>query len=180
MARLQESDYLQGFRFHVQLFDSAEGMPNFLNDFTKTATTVGDEAGFNSCTLPELSVETVLYREGTYKFTKKFPGVPEYTDVSLMRGVVKTDTGFYDWVRAAGTGGEYRTGVSILHYQRADIDPETGFGEAIPDEAARKYNCFECVPVRGKPAADLEGNSGEVSMAEMDFALEWFEIEVNS
>ena len=135
---------------------------------------VGNVAGFQSCTLPEASTEATEYREGIYKFTKKFPGVPTFTDVTLMRGIVPTDTGFHDWAITAMTGGEYRSHVRILHYQRGDITP--GTDEAVPGTAAREYQCFECFPIRAKPAADLEAMTGEVSMGEMDFSLEYFTI----
>jgi phage tail-like protein len=162
MARVESTDPLHNFRFHVRTaseqgqFSSSEG-----------------EAGFQSCTLPEVSAEAVEYREGTYTYTRKFPGLPTVTDVSLMRGVTKTDTSFFDWIQAAIRGGEYRTDMTIYHWHR---DGKT-YGTLSDLNAARKYLCYEAFPIRVKPAADLDATSADVAIAEMDVAIEYFEIE---
>ena len=153
---------LHAFRFHVRTV-SEQGQ--FSGD--------DGEAGFQSVTLPEISTEAVEYREGTYTYTRKYPGVPTVSDVTLMRGVTKKDTSFFDWIMASVKGGEYRTDMTIYHWHR---DGKT-HGVLADLNSARKYNCYECLPTRVKPAADLDATSSEVSMAEIDVALEYFEIE---
>ena len=72
---------------------------------------------------------------------------------------------------AAISGGEYRANIQILQFGREDLPAEFSaneFAEPPSGEGARVYNCFECVPIRVKPAADLDATSGEVSMAEVD------------
>jgi len=162
MARAVSTDPLHNFRFHVRT-ETEQGQ--FSGD--------EGEAGFQSVTLPEVSVESVEYREGTYTYTRKYPGVPTVTDITLMRGVTKTDTSFWTWLMAAVEGGEYRTNLTIYHWHR---DGKT-HGSLADLNAARKYNCYECMPMRVKPAADLDATSSEVALAEMDVALEYFEIE---
>ena len=163
MARSQSSDPLHGFRFHVKAESEVMAFTDPENG----------EAGFQSVTLPELSTDIVEYKEGIHTYTKKFPGIPTVSDMTLMRGVTKTDTAFFDWVLAAIEGGEYRTNLTVYHWHR---DGKT-HGQADDLNAARKYNCYECVPMRCKPAADLESQAGEVSLAEVDVAVEWFAIE---
>jgi len=169
MARAESSDFLQNFRFHVRVVD---GAVDFLK-FDPGAVGVSAEAGFQSVTLPEETFEMAEYREGIYKYTKKFPGPPTFTDVSLMRGIVADDSSFYRWAASQRAGGPYRVDISIEHHHRDD--QPVGTGETIAQTSARTYLCHECAIVRAKPGADLDATSGEVSMAECDFALEWYE-----
>ncbi len=172
MARLQATDFLLSFRFQVSTlaFNGEENPLAFEND--------GKAAGFQSVTLPEITLEATEYREGIYKYTRKYPGPPTITEVSCMRGVVKTDTAFFDWCVAAMSGAEYRADIQILQYTRSDMPGPSSPDEYsdLPDHGSRAYNCFQCVPVRVKPAGDMDATSGEVSMAEIDFAPEYFTI----
>lgn len=163
MARTEASDPLHSFRFHVRTETEA-------GQYTDSD---GGEAGFQSCTLPELSAESVEYREGHYTFTRKFSGVAQVSDISMMRGVTKQDTSFFDWMWTAVTGGEYRTNLTIYHWHR---DGKT-HGSISDLTKARKYNCYECFPTRCKPAGDLDATSGDVSIAELDIAVEYFDTE---
>jgi phage tail-like protein len=175
MARPVTSDFLQNFRFHVSVMEGFDGI-----SFSGSGSPhVSGEAGFQSASLPDISIEAAEYREGTFKYTKKFPGPPTISDVSLMRGVVAADTAFFDWAISTISGGAYRCDIKILQYQRGDLPTPSNPAEnaSIPAEAARIYKCFECVPTRAKPAGDLDATSGEVAMAECDFALEYFTVE---
>jgi len=173
MARAESSDFLQNFRFHVRVIEG----PDFL-----FADKIGDvgvkgEAGFQSVTLPEETFEASEYREGIYKYTKKFPGPSTFTDVSLMRGVSKYDTGFYRWAASQRGGGPYRADILIEHHHRDDVP--VGIGDGIAAKAARGIFCHECMVIRSKPGADMDATSGEVSMQELDFAIEWFELKID-
>ena len=175
MARIQATDFLLSFRFQVRMVELANGeAPDYLN-FERPD---DSQAGFQSVTLPEMTIEATEYREGTYKYTRKFPGPPTISEVSCMRGVVRADTSFFDWCVAAISGSEYRATINIAQFTREDLpQPETPFEfTELPTIAARNYTCYECVPVRVKPAGDLDATSGEVSMAEVDFAPEYFAI----
>ena len=175
MARAQATDFLQGFRFHVEVMESKGDNPLLFS----TETGVQSLAGFQSVTLPELTAEAVEYREGTYKYTKKFSGVPTVGDATLMRGVSKKDTAFFDWVVAAISGAEYRCDIKIMQFGRENM-PTADAGEyaKVHATAARIYKCYQCVPTRVKPTADFDATSSEISMAEVDFALEYFTIDV--
>jgi phage tail-like protein len=162
MGRAQSTDPLHNFRFHVRTssgqgqFSSSEG-----------------EAGFQSVTVPEVSLEVTEYREGTYTYTRKYPGIPTVGEISMMRGVTKTDSSFFDWIQAAIRGGEYRTDMTIYHWHR---DGKT-HGVLADLNAARKINCYEVFPSRVKVGGDLDATSSEVSIAEMEVAMEYFEVE---
>lgn len=169
MARAEVTDPLQSFRFHATATDIEDAI-------IFTGGIEGAEAGFQSITIGEKSIEAIEYREGTMKYTKKFPGIPSFSDSTLMRGVLIADTAFWNWIMRAGSTGEYRTEIVIWHYHRADdtadpTAPNTAY------EGTRLYKLKEALPIRVKPAGDMDSTSGEVSLAEVDVAMEWLEIE---
>lgn len=155
MARAENTDFYQSFRFHVV-------EPNgFLNP----------AAGFQAVGTPEYTVENVDYREGIYKYTRKYPGIPSTAEITLSRGVARRASNFFTWVRAVIEGGEYRTDLEIWHFHR--VDP---FG--IDGAPSRVYRLLNAFPVRVKIAADLDSQGSDVSLEELDIAFEEFEPEI--
>ena len=177
MARAESTDFLQNFRFHVTVFDGPDYLLYGRDGSNLAASSAGSspQAGFQSVTLPDETFEASEYREGIYKYTKKFPGIPTYSDVSMMRGITVRDTSFYNWGLAQRGGGSYRADVAIEHHHRENVP--SGSGEKFADIVGRKVLCYECMVTRSKPGADLDATSGEVALAELDFALEYYEIE---
>jgi len=171
MARAAVDDLMQGFRFHVVA--TKQDTTNPL-EFNRPGEFDGaGQAGFQSVTIPELSVEATEYREGTFQWTQKYPGPPTVSDCTLMRGVAKADTTFYDWVRDSVDGEEYRCDVTIYHYQRTEMGSAT---QAEASDTFRRIECKNCFGIRAKPAGDFDSMSGEVSLAEVDFAVESFDV----
>ena len=169
--RAAVDDLMQGFRFHVTA-SNAGGVDPL--QFTREGEYEGAaQAGFQSVTLPEITVEATEYREGTFKWTQKYPGPPTVSDCTLMRGVTKGDTQFHQWVMGSVDGAEYRCDVTIWHYQRAEMGQAN---QAETSNDMRRVECHNCVPIRSKPGADFDSMSGEVSMAEVDYAMEWFDV----
>tara|TARA_B100001094_G_scaffold330291_1_gene395162 strand:+ start:293 stop:868 length:576 start_codon:yes stop_codon:yes gene_type:complete len=175
--RNSSADYFQNFRFHVKTIGDAD----FSLEYSQDGVGPGGIAGFQSCTIPEISVDAVEYREGTFKYTRKFGGIPTFSDVSLMRGVVNTDLTFYNWIMTFLNGGRYRADIQIDHYHVVDGDVfQTSQEDSeIATTPSRSYKCFNCIPIRCKIDADLDATATDVSVSEMDFALEFFEPVVN-
>lgn len=171
MSRAAANDLMQSFRYHVTASDIDGRDP--LSFARQGEFEGGGEAGFQSATFPELSVEIAEYREGTSKWTQKYPGPPTVSDVTLMRGVAKRDTTFYDWTRDSVDGDEYRCDVTIWHYQRTEMGMANN---SETDNTVRNVVCKNCFGLRAKPDGDLDSTSAEVSLAEVDFAMESFEI----
>lgn len=172
MARSVVGDFLQGYRFHVQAFGStADTVKPFESDGMRDEETFNNaQAGFQSCSLPEMTMDSVEYREGNAKYTMKQPGIPTYTDITLMQGVTRKNTAFFDWITKSSNGNEYRVDLKIYHYSRDQIS-------ITPDDKdVRIYYCFECFPIRVKPGADLDSTGSEISLAECDIAIEYFSI----
>jgi phage tail-like protein len=164
---------MQGFRFHVTAETKGVGDP-LQPKPARPGEFQGDgQAGFQNVTLPELSIEPVEYREGTFTWTQKYPGPPTVSDCTLMRGISKKDTAFFDWVSGSVEGLEYRADITIWHYQRSEMASAT---KAAKSSDFRRVLCHNCVPTRVKPAGDLDSMAGEVSMAEVDFAMESFDL----
>ena len=155
MARAQSSDFLQNFRYLV----TATAFPGGGDPLQA-------EGGFNSVTIPDITVEIAEYREGIFTFTRKFPGIPAFTDVTLTKGVVRGDTKFFDWIQRCIGDTEYRTDVLIYHFHRDDrVNP------------AKVYRLNEAFATRTKLAGDLDATSSDVSISEMDISFEFLQLD---
>jgi len=171
--RAANTDFMQNFRYHV-VANNGDGdplQPAIQSD--REGHETNGQAGFQSVTIPELSVEASEYREGISRWTEKYPGVPTVSDLTLMRGVTKRDTAFFDMVMASILGDEYRADVTIYHYQRSEMDLATS---ATVGDTIRRIECGECFATRAKPNGDLDSTAGDVSLAEVDIAVEKFDI----
>lgn len=179
MARAQETDFLSSMRFHVDVVPVGNGQ--------HTLRTGGNtpQAGFTNVSTPELTVDPAEYKEGQMVYTRKFPGNPSVSDITMSRGVARADSSFWDWARVVVEGsGDYRATVSIKHYHR-----DTSLTRGVADRSlenktdldlnspARVYKLYEAFPVRHKVAADLDGTASEISIMELDVTYESFEIE---
>lgn len=180
MARAKTTDYLHNFRFHVivQGFGAA-GTPQL-----KSATADGTvTAGFNTCSTPEATQEAVEYREGHFIYTRKYSGLPTISDISLSRGVAKADGTFWQWMKSVIEGNEeYRANLRILHFHR-DSKPATSTTPGLPNTVQKaleagsiEYRCQEAFPIRHKVASDLDATGSEVSIQELDLAIENFDV----
>ena len=151
MARALSSDFFQGYAFHVREPN------NYL--------AVG--AGFQNVDVPEVTVNAVEYREGTYTYTRKQPGIPTQGELSLRRGVTRASSDFYNWILNVIEGRDYRTDLEIYHYHRVD----EGF-QQTDGTPSRIYRALECFPTRYKPAETLEATSEDISVEDLGLAYE--------
>jgi hypothetical protein len=175
------SDYMQGFRYHVVAYPVSGSddplQPSIKSNVGKHGAGTAAQAGFQSVTVPELSVEASEYREGIFKWTEKYPGVPTVSDISLIRGVVKEDTAFHRMVMDSIEGIEYRCKVEIYQYHRSEMTDELG---NVGVAGSRVIRCHECFATRAKPNGDLDSTAGDISLSEIDLCMEWFELDVSN
>jgi len=151
MARAIDTDFYHNFRFHV--VDPAGG-------------NLDRVAGFKTCSVPDLSVDTSEYREGVYKYTRKFPGVPKVGECSLTKGVAKKDSDFQKWLFKCINGGQtYRTDMDILEYH---IQDEWG----IDGHPSKVIHLKECFPSSVKLTGDKDASSSDVAIQEMTLMAE--------
>jgi len=188
MARAASEDYLQNFRFHVtaSLGGAVGNADDGFDPLRFEAGSGGGSgeasvAGFQSVSYPEVSVNPAEYRDGINVFTKKQPGIPTFTDITMMRGVVRRDTRFFDWIIRYFEGYQYRADLTIAQWDQvahpakpdgSGTDELTGFDSTL----ARTVEVFEAFPLTVKPAADLDANADDISLAEVTVAYERFTI----
>lgn len=177
MARAMSTDFLHSMRFHVEAI--GVGGVQRLNVPGRP------QAGFSAVTTPEASVEPVEYKEGNMIYTRKQPGNPSMSDITLTRGVARGDTSFWDWARVVLEGsGEYRADLEIKQFHRDTAlvrsQPATGDQPNLTNldinTPARIYHVREAFPTRCKPGADFDATASEISIGELDCSYESFEI----
>lgn len=163
MARASNTDFYHSFKYQVKVVTAGiEG-----------ASSLGAQGGFNSVTLPEITMEQVEYKEGTYLYRRKYPGDVTFSDLTLSRGVAKANTDFYKWIRAGFLGKEYRVDFIIRHFHRDDLQNLSDYTNAA---AKRTITCYNAFPSRVKPGSDFDSMSSDVSLEECDITLEYFEL----
>lgn len=163
MPRAQSTDFFHAMRFHV----TATGRGG------SGQTPFGVQGGFTTCVMPEHTIELVEYKEGIYVYRRKFPGDTTVSDITLTRGVVKAGTELFKWILDTTFGREYRVDMTIRHFHRDDV---VGLADYTSAKPSRTIDCFECFPIRVKPGSDFDGQSSEISLQEIDIAVERFTI----
>jgi phage tail-like protein len=157
MARSIDTDLYHNFRFHV--VDPAGG-------------NLDPVAGFSKVTIPNISMEPAEYREGVYKYTRKYPGIPKVGDCEMTKGVVKKNSDFLTWIFKPINGGQnYRSDLLIEEYHISDE-----FG--IAGTPSRIIRIKEVFPVDVKPSADKDATQADVSLQTLKLAVEEIEVEV--
>lgn len=170
-------------RFHVTAAIATGGPAD--QDLNSSVKNGKAQAGFSTCSVPEATVEPSEYREGGYVYTRKQPGNPSMNDIDMARGVTRGDSTFWKWLRVVIEGsGEYRADLTIMHYHR-----DTSLNREYPavgtvnlagidlDKPARQYLVYEAFPTRHKVAGDLDATASEISIQELTFAFESFEVQ---
>jgi len=158
MARAASTDPYLNFRFHV--VDPAGG-------------NLDPIAGFTSVSTPDISIDPAEYREGVFRWTRKYPGVQTVGELQLMKGTVRRDSDFFGWLLRVINGGvdEYRTDLMIMEFHITD---EFGINGA----PSRIMRCRECWPSQGKPMADKDATGSEVAVQELTCTVEEVEVEI--
>jgi phage tail-like protein len=183
VARSVASDFMQSMRFHVTSAIASGGAADL--DMNSSVQQGKAQAGFNNVTTPEATSESVEYREGTYIYARKFPGNPTVSDLTMQRGVTRGDSSFWKWLRVVIEGsGEYRADLQIAHYHRDraltreyPAQGTVNLAGINLDNPARTYHVHEAFPTRHKVAGDLDSTASDISIMELDFSYEAFEIQ---
>lgn len=181
MPRPKSTDFLHNFRFHVRVATDDDA------DVLDSAGSKPD-AGFSAVTTPEASHDAVEYREGHYIYTRKYPGLPTISEVTLSRGVALADSTFWRWMKdVIERGNEYRADLDIFHLHR-DSKPQTAsapgdktiseqeINVSGSDEGFIHYKCRQAFPIRHKVSTDLDATASEVSVKELELAIENFDV----
>jgi|HubBroStandDraft_6_1064221.scaffolds.fasta_scaffold1019509_2 phage tail-like protein len=162
-ARSQSTDPFSMNKFHVL---DTQGILNLSSP----------AAGFNTCTSPELTLGIAEYQEGIEAYRRKYPGEPTVTPVTLTKGIVKTDTTFYQWVLAGAENQPYRTNLIIRHYHRDDVTGLVNYQTAI---STRELRLAQALPSRVKMGNDFDSTAADISIEDIDIEYESLRLFVN-
>lgn len=157
MARAVDTDLYHNFRFHV--VDPAGG-------------NLDPVAGFRTASIPDITTDVPEYREGVFKYTRKYPGIPKVGDCSLSKGVVKKNSDFLAWILKCINGGQnYRSDITIQEYHISD---EWG----IDGSPSKVIQLKEVFPSSVKPTGDKDASSSDVAIQEITLACEEITVEL--
>ena len=162
-ARSQSTDPFLMNRFHIT---DTQGLLNLTTP----------AAGFQTCTMPQINLETHEYSEGLWTYRRKFVGQATFDDISMTKGVVKNDSSFFAWMRAGAEGYPYRTTITIKHYHRDDVTGLLDFSNATP---YRQIICYNAIPINTKLGSDFDAMSSDISVEEFTFGYEYLRLTVN-
>jgi len=164
MARAHGTDPYQGANFWVTMADGGGSFAAF-GEASSPHTEI--LAGFVTCSIPELTVESIEYKTGRDKWKRKFPGNKTVNDLTLTRGVMKAQNDFYQLaMQSQRQTQDYRFDMDIIQNHR--------------DGTYRIYHLQEAFVSRCKAASDLDANAADVAVEEMDVIYESFWIEEKS
>jgi len=114
-------------------------------------------------------MEIAEYKEGVWTYTRKQLGNPTFSDITMTRGIAKNDTAFSDYIRQAAEGTPVRTDFQILQFHRDDVEGLLEYTNASPSRIIR---CFNALPIRVKYGSDFDATASDISIQEIDFAIE--------
>lgn len=118
--------------------------------------------------MPDHSVDVVPYREGTDRYSRKFPGVNTVGAITFSRGIFRRESDVYDWFLKTVNGGEdYRTDLILNEYHISDE-----FG--IDGTPSRVTRLEEVVPQSVKPTDDKDASGSDVAISTMTCEVERF------
>lgn len=135
-------------------------------------------ASFQAISLPEQSIETLEYSEGIFTYSRLYPGRSSFGTVTCSRGVVRGESGLGKWIRRTAEGWNYRATLAIHHFHREDVSGKMSYLDKNI-EPSRSIILINCFPIRFKPGSDFDAMGAEISVEEIEFAVERVVIEEN-
>jgi phage tail-like protein len=130
--------------------------------------------GFNKCSALEAEIEEVKYREGgDIRPTTKDAGLVDFSDLTIERAAVASDSDLYDWVQtvtnlvsdlgleAAGPDGSYKRTMDIVcrNNRKAVI---------------KRWRIYEAWPKKFK-AGEWDNGTSEKTMESVELSINGFE-----
>jgi hypothetical protein len=180
MARSRALDYLQSYHFWLIEISVSERAPFFAAGALTH--------GFQSISMPEITADTQSFRPANSLYPVNYNASYSTGAITLTRGVTPYDSSFYRWIRRTTEGSDriYRNFL-LLHFSSIGVDSGgeplalssvvegVGIGNLETLRGFGKgYILWDCLPTRYKAGSDLEGNSGDVSLAELDIQPYYF------
>lgn len=123
------------------------------------------EIGFTEVSGLEIETELIEYREGNNKeySTVKMPGLKSYSNLTLKRGVFKSENQFYDWFNSIKLNSVDRHNITISLLNE----------EHEPVVVWKIKNAWPVKIV----STDLKSDDNEVAIEELEIAHEGLNIQ---
>lgn len=140
---------LTGFHFKVEWTDDKENV------------SFSEVSGLN------VSTTAIEYREGSDKnyTTLKMPGLRKYSNITLKRGTMATDSGFYAWFNTINNNMVTRRDITITLLDEKHLPVIT-------------WNVVNAFPVK-YDSGSLNAAKGEVLIESVELACESFSVTWN-
>lgn len=125
----------------------------------------GSNLGFTEVSGLNIENKVLEYRDGiSPEYSKiKMPGMREFSNITLKRGVFTGDNEFYKWLNT----------ISLNNVERRDITISLLNEKHEPVVVWKVHNAF---PVKVQ-STDLKGDGNEVAIEQLDLAHEGLTIE---
>ena len=200
MARSGSVDPVSAFRFEVQIISLSLSPAQIIKGLRNSGFSQFTRAGFSTCTIPESTTTVTEYRENVDNFgMKKIPGLTRFNDITLTRGVIKSDTvlaNIPDRILAtqAADGNDF---VKWVH-QVASFNPALSVAQTLSGttrnvilrqsnefrkdmiiimrdregNAVRRWFLLDVWPTRYKGGTDLDASAETISMESLTLTYE--------
>ena len=120
----------------------------------------GTRAGFTEVSGLSMEIEPIEYREGSFieNSSKKIPGIRKYSNITLKRGIIKSDNDMYNWFNTvSGNTIEKRDlTISLLNENH---------------EPVITWKLKDAFPIKIE-WSDLKANANEVAIESIEIAHE--------
>lgn len=174
------SDVLMNYHFHV------------LDVSIQTPIVLSLAYGFQSCTAPEIQINTKEIKEGTFPYPHTVMESAKVSDFNLTNGAKFFDSDFYDWINSF-VNGEPNTRRNLLIIQYSEINTnyaasKIGIQNFLPGGSAlqpffdivgripaRAWLCHSCIPISYKVSDDFDALSHSPSLQHLGFSCKFFE-----
>lgn len=126
----------------------------------------GTRVGFTEVSGLDIEVQAIDYREGSYKDYQvtKMPGIPQFTNISLKRGILKGDDEFYGWL----------TTIKLNEVDRRDITISLLNEDHEPIAVWQVQNAWPCKLT----GPSLNATTNEVAVEQIDLCHEGLTVEI--
>ena len=124
-----------------------------------------DNVSFSEVTGLNMSTTPIEYREGSDKdyTTLKMPGLRKFSNITLKRGTVATDNGFFEWFNTINNGKVTRRDITITLLDESH-------------EPVVIWNVKNAFPIKYE-SGNLNAAKGEVLIESVELACESFSVE---
>jgi len=169
-------EFVQTHRFYVA---DVTGDEQSVFEWEENSTPKTLAAGFSGCTAPRFEIESKEIKEGTWEFPRVFCKGANAQSITLSKGLVRAETGFYLWILNAMRGKLTRRTIEIVSYGRGGslqsskrlwLQPNQ-----LRDVSVCVWTLYNCYPLGYRTGQDWDADSGKIQIAELDMHYEWFE-----